>query len=248
MHTASIAQQFHQDGFAIVRGLFSPDELAALESHLQEHIQTVVPRLKPGEVYYEDAPGKPIKSIFFLDRDVPCFRQLMGDPRLLEIMQAIYAGANVIQESVMFFGKAARVGSVTPPHQDNAFQCWQPPEALTATLALDESTPDNGVLICQKGSHKAGLLPHRPSGVMGFSQTLIEPLDTVAYPEVQLCMKPGDVSLHHINTVHRSGPNRTDRSRRQFGIGYRASRAQRDEVRRAKYKEALEKLHAQAKQ
>ena len=56
-------------------------------------------------------------------------------------------------------------------------------------------------------------------------------------------MEPGDVALHSVNTIHRSGPNQTDRSRRQVGIGYISSRARRDERAWAQYQEDLERLH-----
>ena len=78
---------------------------------------------------------------------------------------------------------------------------------LFCTIAVDESTPENGALTVQSGSHKIGRLPHCASGVMGFSQTLIEPVSVDDYPEVQLCMQPGDICLHHTNTIHYSGAN-----------------------------------------
>jgi ectoine hydroxylase-related dioxygenase (phytanoyl-CoA dioxygenase family) len=40
-------------------------------------------------------------------------------------------------------------------------------------------------------------------------------------------MKPGDICLHNTNTIHRSGPNTTNKSRRQLGLIYRSSRAKR---------------------
>lgn len=243
MNTKAIAKQFNDDGYAIVRGVFSKEEVAEIERQLADCIRTVVPKMKPGDVYYEDTPDKPIKSIFRLEEHSPFFKKLMTDERLLRLMREIYAGADVLQFGTAFFGKAAKSGSVTPPHQDNAFQNLQPPEDLVCTIAIDESTPENGALTVQKGSHKLGLLPHRPSGVMGFSQTLINPVDTVKWPEVQLCMKPGDICLHNTNTIHRSNPNTTDKSRRQLGIIYRSSRAKRDEAGWARYQAELKKLH-----
>jgi ectoine hydroxylase-related dioxygenase (phytanoyl-CoA dioxygenase family) len=148
----------------------------------------------------------------------------------------------------MFFGKAARSGSVAPAHQDNAFQNMQPPEVVICTIAIDESTPANGVLCVQKGSHRLGVLPHRPSGVMGFSQTLITPVDPVAHPEIQLCMKPGDMSLHHTNAIHYSGANTTDKSRRTVGLQYYSSRTKRDEEGWARYQAELKRLHSENKQ
>lgn len=239
----SIAQQYHADGYAIVPRLFSAGEIAEIDRQLNAYIRDVVPTLKAGDVYYEDGPGQPIKSLFRLDERSDFFKKLAGDERILGILRALWPGTEIELALTAFFGKAAHSGSVTPAHQDNAFQNFQPPESLVFTIAIDESTPANGVLIVQKGSHQLGLLPHRPSGVLGFSQTLINPVDTGKYPEVQLCMKPGDVSLHHTNTIHRSGANTTDRSRRQLGLVYRSSRAKRDEAGWAAYQTELKKLH-----
>jgi len=245
MDPQTIARQFHADGYAIVRDVFSKAEVAEIEQQLAAFLREVVPRLDAGDVYYEDTPDRPVKSIFRLHQHAQFFQRLMADERLLRMMRAIFAGAEVVQKDTAFFAKAARAGSVTPPHQDNAFQNLQPPEDLVCTIAIDESTPANGALTVQRGSHKLGLRPHRPSGGMGFSQRLINPVDTRQYPEVQLCMQPGDIGLHHTNTIHRSGPNTTDQSRRQLGIMYRSSRAQRDEAGWARYQAELKKLHDQ---
>jgi ectoine hydroxylase-related dioxygenase (phytanoyl-CoA dioxygenase family) len=247
MNTAQIAADFHRDGFVIVRQLYTRAEIDEVARQLEQYLREIVPTLPTGDAYFEDSPAKPVKSLFRMEQRSPFFNKLMGDARVLDLLRVIWPGDDVIQESVMFFGKPAGDGSDTPAHQDNTFQCWDPPLSLTATIAIDESTPENGALVCQKGSHTIGLMPHRPSGVMGFSRCLIEPVDTTRYPEVQLCMKPGDVALHQIQTVHRSGPNRSSKSRRQLGIGYRSSRAARDQVKFEKYQQDLKKLHETAK-
>ena len=245
MNTDTIARQYNADGYAIVRGVFSPAEIAEIDRELTAYIRDIVPTLGSGDVYYEDAPGKPIKSLFRLDQRSEFFRKLTGDARILQILHALWPGAEIELELTAFFGKAAHSGSVTPPHQDNAFHNYHPPEDLVCTIAIDKSTPANGALTVQKGSHKLGLLPHRPSGVMGFSQTLIDPIDETKYPAVQICMHPGDISLHHTNTIHSSGANTTPCSRRQLGLVYRSTRAVRDEAARARYQAELKKLHDQ---
>jgi hypothetical protein len=58
-------------------------------------------------------------------------------------------------------------------------------------------------------------------------------------------MKPGDVALHHVQTIHRSGPNHSDRSRRQVGIAYRAGSAVADKEKIAAYQRGLQQLHHQ---
>ena len=241
---AEIVGSYREDGFAVVRGVYSPPEISAFEHAIDRCASDMAGKLGPGDIYFEDVPGRPMKSIFRLERYEESLAALLTDPRLLDMASAVYDDAGVALETVMCFGKPARSGSVTPPHQDNAFQSWDPPEAMTITIAVDASTADNGVLICQRGSHKAGLLPHQPSGVMGFSQMLIDTPDTAEYPEEEIRMVPGDVFLHSVHTVHRSGANHTDRSRRQLAIMCRSSRAKVDEERQAKTQEILRNLHA----
>lgn len=80
---------------------------------------------------------------------------------------------------------------------------------------------------------------------MGFTQTVIEPVDTGEHPGVQWSMKTGDMYLHHTNTIHRSGPHSTAKSRRRFAIDPGHSLAKRDEAGRARCQAGLRKLHEQ---
>ena len=242
-HVSELAAQFNRDGFVIARSLFDGAELDEMREHLDRFVRQVAPTLPPGEAYYEQAAPDVLKSAFRLHEHDAFFDELSRVPRVTNIVAAIFADENIQSRGVSFFAKAARSGSGAPPHQDNVFQWMRPPDGLTATVALDGSTRENGVLCCQRGSHHLGLLPHRPSGLPGFSQTLIEPLDADAYPEVALCMSPGDVAFHHIESVHQSGANRTSHSRHQLAMGYYGPRAQRDEAAFAAYQKQLEALH-----
>ena len=226
MDIQSIAQIFHNDGFVVVPALFTPQQLTAIEVQLDRYIKDIVPTLEVGDVFYETSSTS-IKSLFRLQR-MSFFARLGADERLLEIVHAIFTEGEVLLDDVGFFGKAARDGSVTPPHQDNGFSFWEPPHVLKASLALDPATLENGVMVCQKGSHKLGVLPHKPSGVEGFSQTMVEPADRDRYPEVPCLMQSGDLTVHHTDTVHRSETNPTDQSRRMLSMVYRSSQAKRN--------------------
>lgn len=246
MDTTEDVKQFHSDGFVVLRGVLTSDEVRGIADQVDRFIREIGPGLAAGEIYYEDSPGKPVKALHGMDRHMPFFSRIREHPKFLETVRAIWPGDEISMWAVSYFGKAARTGSVTPAHQDNAFQHLVPPLGLELTIAIDESTVDNGALICQRGSHNLGTLPHRLSGVMGFSKTLIDAVDTAAYPEIALCMKPGDICVHGVNTIHRSGANKSDRPRRQLGIGYRSARAKLDSIAAAKHTADLEALHASA--
>ncbi len=245
MTPEQIAKQFHEDGFVVIPQLFAAEEVGTILSEIDAYIEAFASTLPPGEIYFEDGPTRAVKSIVQLDERMSFFSDLRTDPRLVEIIQAIWPGCDVIPRKCMYFGKAAGEGGAAPAHQDNAFQCWDPPDALTLTIALDASSAENGALCCRRGSHQAGLLPHRQSGMLGFSQTLANPGVAEPYVPVPLCMAPGDAALHHINTIHASDANLSDRPRRQLGIGYRSSRAHRDDAAWQKYQQDLAELHGE---
>jgi ectoine hydroxylase-related dioxygenase (phytanoyl-CoA dioxygenase family) len=60
-------------------------------------------------------------------------------------------------------------------------------------------------------------------------------------------MEPGDVAIHSVETVHYSGANTSTSPRRQIGIGYRSSVAQRDEASHTRYLQELEAFMAAAR-
>ncbi|MGI0134307.1 MAG: phytanoyl-CoA dioxygenase family protein [Candidatus Micrarchaeaceae archaeon] len=235
--------QFHSDGFAIIRKVFSNAEVTEILREIERVAEESGPSLPAGRIYYEDRAGRTLKALHTPELESPWLARLQHDQRLIGIVQAIFPDGEVIPTGTAFFAKLAGSGSETPPHQDNVFQYYNPPLALTLTIALDSSDESNGVLICRKGSHKPGVLPHAASHVLGFSQVLAElpPIDK--YPEATLMMQPGDISLHHINTVHYSHSNGSTRHRRQYGIGYRSSLAIRDEEAYKAYLHTLDKLH-----
>jgi ectoine hydroxylase-related dioxygenase (phytanoyl-CoA dioxygenase family) len=91
---------------------------------------------------------------------------------------------------------------------------FDPPELITAWVALDDSTKENGCVRFFAGSHKLGMLPHSPSNVQGNSLGLIDHPGVNALPEHAVEVKRGSVVLHHSLTVHYSEPNLSERARR----------------------------------
>ncbi|MBI2824032.1 MAG: phytanoyl-CoA dioxygenase family protein [Planctomycetia bacterium] len=243
MELDAIAESFHTSGWVVMHEMFSAADVREIKAQLARYRSEVVGGLDAGEVYFERDRAGELKALHGMERHSSFFSALRHDPRLLRIVGAIWPAGSIVAESVMFFGKPPR-GAEAPAHQDNAFLCLEPPDALTATIAIDASSRENGALTCRAGSHRLGLLAHRQSGVLGFSRTLDEPIGVDRFPAVMLEMQPGDVALHHCNTIHWSGPNETARARRQVGIGYRSSLATRDGCAWATYQDDLRTLHS----
>ena len=126
---------------------------------------------------------------------------------------------------VQWFDKPPRVGSPTPPHQDNIFDPFDPPEALTFWVALDEVDEENACLRYVRGSHLGSLREHVDSPSSGFSKLVKDYTDEDRANEVAILLQPGDIAVHHFMTIHRTDPNRSDRHRRGMGFRVKSTRA-----------------------
>jgi ectoine hydroxylase-related dioxygenase (phytanoyl-CoA dioxygenase family) len=143
-----------------------------------------------------------------MEKYEPFFDELSRHARLHELVARLVEGEPELA-GVETFNKPARTGSGVPPHQDNAYFCLRPPNALTVWIALDAATRENGPITYLSGSHVDGLLPHQKSGVSGNSMGLARMPEKGRYPEVGGILEPGDLLIHHCETIHFSAPNRS---------------------------------------
>jgi len=81
-------EEYHQNGFATVKGVFSVEEVELLKGHVQRHVHQVITSAKSGEVCYEDVSTKSVRCVFRMDERSDYFRQLIGDPRLVGVAEA----------------------------------------------------------------------------------------------------------------------------------------------------------------
>ena len=243
MDYEAIAREYHENGFGVVPGFFSSEELSVVDRELRQYLEESLSDLEPGEAYYEDGGRGAVRCVFRINQRSEYFSSLMLDSRLIGLVEALFPGATAEADGVMLIDKAPYASYRFPYHQDNAYQFWSPPEAVGVTLALDEANDENGAIVCLKGSHNFPILPHQPSGVTGASLGLVEKPELGLYPEVPLELKPGDLSLHHVNVIHRTGPNRTADHRRNLGFAYHSSRARRDREANARYREHLSRIN-----
>ena len=107
-------------------------------------------------------------------------------------------------------------------HQDAAYFGLEPAVQVTAWIALTDAPVTSGCMEVVPGSHHRGLLQHgqfdSPNNLLSRGQTVTADFDRA--DTVFMAVKAGQMSLHHTNLVHRSGPNGTDDRRIGLGISY----------------------------
>ena len=121
--------------------------------------------------------------------------------------------------------KPSHIGAPTIWHQDFPYwQVMQPAELVSAWVAIDDATPENGCMSMVPRSHTWG---EYPGGTIGITPDTWEPAnDPARVPEgetVELvpCPVPaGGVVFHHCLTWHGAPPNFTGRGRPAIAVHY----------------------------
>jgi phytanoyl-CoA hydroxylase len=236
---------FDCDGFVLVPQLLTPPEFAELCGSLDRYVREVVPALPDGDAFYVDkSRPETLKQMQHMGGD-PYFRDYPRQPKWVALAEALL-GESVQGQEPEWFNKPPGTVSPTPPHQDNYYFNLKPPSVLTIWMALDPVDEENGCLRYVAGSHRRGIRPHGRSNILGFSQGITDYGPGDEAREVKVCLGPGDVAVHHGETIHRADPNRSaTRKRRAFAIVFKGASCRRDEEAFARYQAALKAQHQQ---
>lgn len=212
--TPEALHNFERDGFVIVRGMYSADEINALSHRIDD--LAARPPVKGGVMaYYEDSveeKGRRILSRIekFADHDAILKHFVYADKMMKPVSQLLGAPAALFKEKVNF--KLAGGGGFEP-HQDIQ-PGWDDyaPYFLSVLVTIDDSTIENGCLELSAGHHKKGLLGEKWKPL---TKDQLKGIAFTPYP-----MAPGDVAFFDCFVPHQSKPNRTGMQRRNLYLTY----------------------------
>lgn len=206
-------RRFNENGFVVIPGLFSEQEILPISDEI-DRIITGKSDYVPAEslVYEPDSLPPRVRNVFGLHRFHPVFMALARHPGIVAIVGQIL-GDPLRLYSSQLFAKPGSGGSAVPLHQDMPYWPFEPSELVSAWIALDDSTLENGCVRFLPTSHKLGLLRHVASGIVGNSLKL-EDARVIGIKEHPVEVRRGSCVLHHCLTAHRSEQNRSTRPRR----------------------------------
>ncbi len=220
MKTALIdLDQYHRDGFATARGLFSSAEVAEMSAEADrlfqrtELIDTDNIRCRWQN---DEITGQCRFDGFDPVIDLsPLLAKVARDPRLLELAGSTYEERAFLFKDKIIFKPPAAEGYAL--HQD--YISWDsfPTTFCTIILAIDASTAENGATEVFPGYHARGLIGPRD----GMYHKLTEK-DVDLSKGVTLDLQPGDAAVFSGYTPHRSAPNRSSSWRRLLYTSYNA--------------------------
>jgi L-proline 4-hydroxylase len=147
--------RFHADGFLVLPGLFSREEVALMRAELP----ALYAERRPEN--WREKASDDVRTAFALHRRSPVFARVVRHPRLLEPAMQL-TGSKAYVQQVKVNAKPAFTGDVWQWHQD--FATHHPedgvpePTALNLHVFLDDVIELNGPLMFIPGSHRHGLL------------------------------------------------------------------------------------------
>jgi ectoine hydroxylase-related dioxygenase (phytanoyl-CoA dioxygenase family) len=213
MLTDEQIEQFHRDGFLVVRGMYSPDEVADIGAWTDEVAN--YPEV-PGKymMYFEKSKVDESRILCRIENFVPYhegFSKLITARRMQQAVTELFG-----EEAVLFKDKInfkLPGGDGFKEHQD-VQAGWDDFAELhiTAMIAIDETNEANGSLEMIAGMHK--------QGVLGSMWAPLTDEDTHHVDYVPVHCQPGDAVFFDSYAPHRSQPNRTDKARRVLYITY----------------------------
>lgn len=215
---------FEQNGFAVIPDVFSKQEISAISEEVDRVIRGEAAYLPEKNIVYEpDIHPARVRNAFHLHVYNDAFLQAAKHPPLIRALESILEKPLRLYTSQVF-AKPPHVGTIVPRHQDMPYWPFEPHEMVSAWIALDDSTIENGCVRYVAGSHKLGILPHVPSGVAGNSMEVVDNPRLASLSEYPAEVRHGSCILHHCLTVHRSEPNRSAVPRRGLVYIYMSHR------------------------
>ena len=172
------------------------------------------------------------------------FDSLCFDNGILENVKKII-GPDVYIWSSAIFAKPPGTGKIVSFHQDNPYWQLTTNNVITVWIALTESNKQSGALEVVPKSSKLGIISNidvtnaREAYVKGLKTT--HENDMLSYKQdlnnflkennsEVVSLKSSEYSIHHVNTVHGSGINKSKNYRIGYAVRYISSDTQHHEM------------------
>ena len=243
MNEQKLKEAFDNDGYVYVPEFLKGEALQELLSNIDRFIESIVPKMPRGTVYYEDLTRpETLKQIQRLHKHDPYFEKMYYGSCFEKLAEVLLGGpVSTEADNFQFFNKPPKEGLPTPPHQDGFYFKLNPCEAVTMWMALEEVDEENGCVRYVQGSHLRGMRPHGRSGTLGFSQGITDyGTDEDKANEIAFHAQAGDLLVHHAMMIHLAGANTsTTRTRKAIGTIYYSQRAKVDHEAKAAHQRKM---------
>ncbi|QHW32073.1 phytanoyl-CoA dioxygenase family protein [Paenibacillus rhizovicinus] len=192
----STKETFEQQGYVILKQLYTPEEADALKA-------------EAAAIMARHAVDK--SGVFLgLTAESPLFKEAARAPELARVLKAIIGSSVMFMNDKLVF-KNASTDFGSPWHQDYSY--WHGSHKLSVWIALDDADAANGCLRVLPGSHVSaashdGEVADDNGFIYRLDETDIDASRIVDFPAAK-----GDAIVFHDLLLHASYPNRSGTDR-----------------------------------
>jgi ectoine hydroxylase-related dioxygenase (phytanoyl-CoA dioxygenase family) len=212
-------ETFQRDGVVCVRGLISPDWIAVLREAVEE---VMVDKGPDARDVAEPGKGRFFTDIYMHRRNEK-FRQMIFESGVGRAAGSLLKSNSVRLYNDHLLVKEPGTDALTPWHQDLPYFRADGTKLASFWIGLDPVTKSTGAMSFVKGSHRWGKMFRPVSFTNGSQVSQADPFDgpppnVDAEPSMeQICyeMEPGDVTFHHVLTLHSAQGNASESLRRR---------------------------------
>lgn len=207
--------RYHEQGYYFPLRVFSEAKARVFRSCFEEYLgqnQKTVDSLIPRE-----------RRVIFAQTHLMLHWvcEIVSDKKVLDAVESVLGPDLLVWETAWFF-KSSKDKAYVSWHQDGTYWGIQPPNIITAWVALSESNPENGCLRVIPGTHQTSFFSQRETydrdNMLSRGQEIAVDVDeSVA---VDLVLRPGEMSLHHGAIVHGSKENLSEGPRIGLAVRY----------------------------
>ena len=210
---------FEAEGYLIVKGLFSKEDLQEIEYTFEEiSYTTVAGHFEPILDDTEKDPLKRYPRVMHPHRFNETAKRYMLHKPVLQVLADLYGEEALAAQSMFYYKPPGSRGQAL--HQDNFYLQVEPGNCIAAWTAIDAANEENGgLLVVPKTGDYELSCPELADARESFTTHYIKPpKEQKAIPAI---MDKGDVLFFNGNLIHGSYRNKTkDQFRRAFICHY----------------------------
>ncbi|TCP29468.1 ectoine hydroxylase-related dioxygenase (phytanoyl-CoA dioxygenase family) [Scopulibacillus darangshiensis] len=211
---------YNENGYLLVKGVFSSDEV----ENMKNAVDSIIDRASKAELDrnhtwqgsylpQEELKQLVLKGYHDVHYHAASFTKAVVHPNMVAILSKLI-GPNVQLHHSKMLVKPPEKGAAFPMHQDYPYFPHTQHSMLAASVAIDDADMENGCLHVVPKSHKQGPIEHLGSHHLDHEKYPIE-MGTPCPAQA------GDVLFFNYLTIHGSDINRSQRMRRNVLFQYR---------------------------
>ena len=228
-------KQFRRDGYLVVRGLVTPEEVAELALYTEQLIagERSMPGVDPPAADASESERRlHYDRVHMPHRTEAIAERFLLHPRVVDVLEALIGPDVLALQTMLLFKQPGHAGQGF--HQDSYYIPTQPDSLIGAWMAIDRADEGNGCLWMTPGSQAEPIYPDC-DGVTQQGDIIlndIEAIKSASHPDVEtntlarialrydredaVPAEPGDVIFFGGHIFHRSHRNDSGRPRRAF--------------------------------